>query len=602
MSARPMDIPLPRPSSQSGESFHRSRAALSPLRWIDGFFSRSMSAQKIVCLLAVYFVLATNWPLWLQMARIGGAPSLYMRSAVTLGALIACGTTAILAFTAWTRGMRLVWIAVALIAALSQYYMLTYSVVMDTGMAANVMQTDVREVADLLGWRMFFSVAVVLAIPVWWLLQVRIPAMRPLRQVARNLLLLAASLAVAAVLIATTSRDLAPLMRSNPQLRYMLNPVASLYSASVSIVRPWVTRKKRLIPMTAGAALGATHAAGSKPLLFVLVVGETGRADHFALNGYDRDTNPQLAARGVFNWTSVRSCGTSTLASVPCMFSPLGKKDFESRADDYETLLDVVQAAGMNVLWIDNQSGCKGVCDRVPHVYASEGLSAEQKRKLCDADGECRDMAMLENLQQRLDAIPADKRGRGVLLVLHQMGSHGPAYSKRSSASSKLFKPECTTEVLADCSHSELMNAYDNSIVETDRFLAAAIDWLQARSSAYDTGMLYLSDHGESLGEYGQFLHGLPYSVAPDVQKHVPMIAWLSPQLVRRDRVSPGCLKGRSGTAYTHDNLYHSMLGVLDVKSPSYHPDLDIWAGCSGLSVAKAEDQAFLSRGTRPIR
>ncbi|MPN48534.1 Phosphoethanolamine transferase EptA [bioreactor metagenome] len=167
------------------------------------------------------------------------------------------------------------------------------------------------------------------------------------------------------------------------------------------------------------------------------------------------------------------------------------------------------------------------------------------------------------------------------------MGSHGPAYAKRSSAESKLFKPECTTEVLADCGHSELMNAYDNSIVETDRFLGATIDWLKAESSRYDTGMLYLSDHGESLGEYGQFLHGLPYSVAPDVQKHVPMVSWLSPDLQKRENLSGACLRASSDKPYTHDNLYHSVLGVLDVHSPSYHADADIFGHCSAVASAQ---------------
>ena len=577
MSSPFVQVPLPQGRAVQSK---RSPRLWQPLRSIDSWFSTPMSAQKIVIWLSVYLVIAANWPLWFQLERIGGAPSLYMRSAFALGVLIACGTTAILAFTAWTRGMRIVWIAMALVAALSQYYMLTYSVVMDPGMAANVIQTDPHEVADLLGWRMFIAVALVMAIPVWWLLRVQIPAMNPLRQILRNVLLLVAALAVAAAVIGAMSRDLAPLMRNNPQLRYMLNPIASLYSTSVSAIRPLITRKKNLIPITGGAALGATHAAQKKPLMVVLVVGETGRADHFALNGYDRNTTPELAARQVLNWTNVHSCGTSTLASVPCMFSPLGKKDFEDRKDDYETLLDVVQAAGMGVLWIDNQSGCKGVCERVPHVYASEGLSTDQKSRLCDASGECRDLAMLENIQKRIDAMPADKRKNGVFLIFHQMGSHGPAYSKRSSESTKKFKPECKTEVLSDCSHSELMNAYDNSILETDKFLGATIDWLKTQSSGYDTGMFYVSDHGESLGEYGQFLHGLPYSVAPEVQKHVPMVAWLAPDLQQREQISRECLQTKTGSPYTHDNLYHSMLGLLDVVSPSYKQPLDVFAQC----------------------
>ena len=579
------EIKLGAPRASWWGEFLQSRLGQLVLR-LDAWFSSPMSAQKIAVLLSIYLTLAANWALWFQLERIGNAPAVLVRTALVLGVLNACGTAAILAFTAWTRWMKVVWLAVALTAALSQYYMLTYSVVMDPGMAANVLQTDAHEVSDLLGLRMLLAVMLVMAIPLWWIIRVRIPAMPPVKQIVRNVLLLVASLGIAAIVIATMSRDLAPLMRNNPQLRYMLNPIASLYSTTTAVVRPLVTRTKKLIPMGAGAMLGASHASQTKPMLFVLVVGETGRADHFGLNGYARNTTEKLAERNVMNWTNVHSCGTSTLASVPCMFSPLGKKDFESRKDDYETLLDVVQAAGMNVLWIDNQSGCKGVCDRVPHVFASEGLSTDQRKKLCDASGECRDMAMLENIQQRLDAIPADKRSKGVLLVFHQMGSHGPAYAKRSSKESKLFTPECKTEVLADCAHSELMNAYDNSIVETDRFLGATIDWLKSVDQKYDTGMLYLSDHGESLGEYGQFLHGLPYSIAPEVQKHVPMVSWLSQSFESREQLSVGCLRGTADTAYTHDNLYHSMLGLLDVKSPSYQSQLDLFGPCKAAHLA----------------
>lgn len=565
------------------------RGPLGPLRRIlrqvDERLSIPLSAQQVVLRLSVYLVLAANWPLWLQLARIGGAPSLYMRSAAALAVLIACGMAAVFAFLAWTRGMKLLWWLVVLVAALSQYYMLTYSVVMDPGMAANVLQTDAHEVADLLSLRMLLAVLAVLLLPTWWLLRVRIPAMRPLRQAWRNLAMLALALGVAASTVAATSRDLAPLMRNHPQLRYLMNPLASLYSTSVSAMRPVFARSHALVPMTQGAALGDSYAAAARPLLFVLVVGETARADHFGINGYGRDTTPELAKRGVMSWRDVRSCGTSTLASLPCMFSPLGKSGFESRSAEYENLLDVAQAAGLAVLWLDNQSGCKGVCDRVPHAAASEGLGEQARAGLCDG-GECRDEAMLHGLDARLAAMPAAQRERGVLLVLHQMGSHGPAYYKRSTGAAKRFMPECRTEVLADCAHGELVNAYDNSIAATDIFLGKTIDWLRGKGARYDTGMLYLSDHGESLGEYGLFLHGMPYGMAPDVQKHVPMVAWLDDALLRRERLSAACLRAGADARLTHDNLYHTMLGLLDVRSPSYRRPLDAFDGCRSAALA----------------
>ncbi len=562
---------------------HLPRAP-GPRAWLlrlDAWLSRPLSPQQIVLRLTLYLLAVANLPLWLQLARIGGAPSLYLRSALALAVLLVCGMVAILAFTAWTRGMRVLWWLVAAVAAFAQYYMLTYRVVMDPGMAANVLHTDAREAFDLLSLRLVASVLAVLALPSWWLLRVRIPAMGVLRQLWRNLALLALALAIAAATVALGSRELAPLMRNHPQLRYLMNPLASLYSTAVALVGPYFARSQELVNMRAGAQLGASHAVpGARAPLFVLVVGETARADHFALNGYARPTTPELARRDVLSWRQVYACGTSTLASLPCMFSPLGREKFEARKSEYENLLDVVQAAGMAVLWLDNQSGCKGVCDRVPHAQASEGLSADQRAQLCDASGECRDTAMLANLDQRLAALPAEQRARGVLLVLHQMGSHGPAYYKRSAQADKRFLPECRTEVLADCAQGELVNAYDNTIAATDAFLARTIDWLGTRAADYDTGLLYLSDHGESLGEYGLFLHGMPYGVAPDAQKHVPMVAWLHESLRRRQGLSVPCLQAGLDARLTHDNLYHTMLGVLDVRSPSYQAPLDVLESC----------------------
>jgi lipid A ethanolaminephosphotransferase len=408
---------------------------------------------------------------------------------------------------------------------------------------------------------------------------VRVLPRRAWGQIWRNAALLVAALAVGIAATAAMSREVAPLMRNHVTLRYMMNPLASVYSAGTAAIRPLFKRSRKLIPITAGAALGPSYAAQTKPPLFVMVVGETARSDHFALNGYARDTTPELAAREVLSWRNVHSCGTNTLASVPCMFSSLGKQGYEGRKDDYENLLDVAQAAGLAVLWIDNQAGCKGVCDRVPNTSAAVGLSDEAKRSLCDGD-ECLDDVMLKNIDQRIAALPAERRQRGVLLVMHQMGSHGPSYAKRSSAATKRFVPECKTNVLADCSHGELMNAYDNSIAHTDRFLARTIDWLKTQSPNFATGMLYMSDHGESLGEYGLFLHGLPYNIAPEVQKHVPMVAWLDDGLKAREHLSTACLRKDREAELTHDNLYHTLLGVLDLKTPTYQPTLDAFAHC----------------------
>lgn len=538
-----------------------------------------MSPQRAVLLLTLYLVLAANWPLWLALAGIGSSRVEVLWLAVPMLGLLMGSTMAILACTAWSRGMRWLWWLVTLIAAFAQYYMLTYHVAMDPGMLANVLQTDVHEASDLLSWRLLVSVVLVMLVPTWWLAHVRITAAPWWRQLLLNVGLVMAAVAVAAVTIATGSRQLAPLMRNHTEVRYLMNPAAPLFSAGVAVYERWFSRPRALVKTTDGAVLGPTYEKDTRPLLFVLVVGETARADHFALNGYGRATNPELSQRDVLSWRNVHSCGTSTYASLPCMFSPLGREAFIARKADYENLLDVVQAAGLAVLWLDNQGGCKGVCARVRSANAIDGLDAEQRKALCEG-GECSDEAMLAGLDARIQALPAQERARGVLLVLHQMGSHGPAYYKRSMAAQKKFAPECRTEVLSDCGQQALINAYDNSIVATDDFLAKTVDWLKAQSAHSDTGLFYVSDHGESLGEYGLFLHGMPYAIAPDVQKHVPLVTWFSAPLRARLGLSQACLGKELDDPLTHDNLYSTVLDAVDVHSPSYRRKLDMLASC----------------------
>lgn len=546
---------------------------------LDQWLARPRSAGLVVLGIGLYLVLATNWPLWNELARIGGAPSTYLPTVIAMSLLTLCGTVAMLSLTAWSRWLKSLWFAVVLLSAVAQHYMLEYRVVMDPTMIANALQTDPNEARDLLSWRMAFNVLLV-ALPAGLLIwRVRIAPMRFLSKLWRNAALLLLAVVVALGTGVAMNRQLAPLMRNNVHLRYMMNPIASLYSTGAVFIKPLFKRSGKLIPITAGTSLGASYAAQVRPPMFVVVVGETARADHFALNGYARDTTPELAKRGVLSYRDVHSCGTNTLASVPCMFSPLGKQGYESRKDDYENLVDVLQASGLAVLWLDNQAGCKDVCTRIPNASAFDGLDAATRKALCDGD-ECLDDVMLKNLDARIAALPAERRAKGVVLVMHQMGSHGPAYYKRSAPDVKRFSPECRTNALAECGHNELMNVYDNSIVQTDRFLADTIDWLKTQSKQYDPAMLYVSDHGESLGEYGLFLHGVPYSFAPEAQKHVPMVTWFSEGMSERRKLSRSCMEAGLDAPLTHDNLYHTVLGMMDVNTPTYKPALDALASC----------------------
>jgi lipid A ethanolaminephosphotransferase len=261
------------------------------------------------------------------------------------------------------------------------------------------------------------------------------------------------------------------------------------------------------------------------------------------------------------------------------MFSALGRVAYQARERNQETLLDLTQHAGLAVLWLDNQAGCKGVCERVPNAFARDVPAgvAPLPPALC-ADGDCLDEALLHGLDERLAALPAERRTRGVLLVLHQMGSHGPAYYKRSPPERKPFMPECSTNVLQQCEHDTLINAYDNSIAYTDHVLASSIHWLQGQTARYDPALLYLSDHGESLGENNLYLHGLPYALAPREQTHVPMLAWFAPQTISGAALA--CVAARRDIALTHDHLFHSVMGLLGLRAAEYRADLDAFAPC----------------------
>ena len=366
-------------------------------------------------------------------------------------------------------------------------------------------------------------------------------------------------------------------MRNHTQLRYLVNPLNSFYALAIVGRQPVQRSGVAVLPLGEDAQLPAL-AAGAKPPLMVMVVGETARADHIGLNGYARDTTPRLASEGVASLRNVWSCGTNTAASVPCMFSNLGREAFENRPANTEGLADVLQRAGYAVLWLDNQAGgCKGVCDRVPKVdYRALQAAAPE---LCQGD-ECFDEVMLRGLDERLARLPAERRARGVVVFMHQMGSHGPAYYQRTPAAFKKFLPECTTNALQQCQREEVVNAYDNTIAYTDHFLASTIDWLKTREAQWAPALVYVSDHGESLGENNLYLHGLPYRFAPDVQKHVPWISWFSPQFERQSGVATACLKAKADERLSHDDYFHSALGLLNVQTRVYEAARDVGASC----------------------
>ena len=536
-----------------------------------------------ILLVSVWLASVGNLPLWhavWPLPELAGGRGVLFAAALFVG--IVAAQVVLLSLLAWRWLLKPALLLFLLIAAGSSYFMWQYSAVIDATMMANVVHTDAREVRDLLSWRLLLSIGVLALLPGWWLLRQPIP-LRPWgAQALRNL---GAALLAALVLLAVTLlafQDLASLMRNHKQVRYLVNPLNTLY-ASGKLASDRLTRVSGTVqPIGIDARLGPTYVRTKAAPLIVLVVGETARAANFSLGGYARDTNPELgriAAEGpaLTYYRTMRACGTNTQVSLPCMFSALDREAFERSHQPQENLLDVLQRAGLAVLWIDNQSGCKGLCDRVAHV----DTFAQATPGLC-AEGECFDEVMLAGLDARIAALDAERRARGVVLVLHQMGSHGPAYFKRSPPAFKRFLPECTSNVLQDCAREQIVNAYDNTIVYTDHVLAALVRWLAARAGrgAQDAALLYLSDHGESMGDNNLYLHGLPYMLAPGTQTRVPMLSWISQPMAQRLGLRLECLRQQADRPLSHDNLFHAMLGLADVQTNLYRKDMDWFAAC----------------------
>ncbi|MCF8470069.1 MAG: phosphoethanolamine--lipid A transferase [Parvibaculum sp.] len=490
---------------------------------------------------------------------------------------------------AMPRLLKPVLILVVFTAAGVSYFASSYGAMMDKTMIANVLETDAREVGDLVNIRLFVNLALFGLLPAIVLCLVPLSRLSWKREAVIRGGVVLASFAMVGLTAAFFYQDYASLIRNHREMRFMINPSAAIYATmryATDVPSAMASGFEQVAETVTRAPVAESE---KKKTVLVFVVGETARADHFSLNGYGRDTNPQLSKLDIVNFGNVRSCGTSTAESVPCMFSDLARDDYSSSgAGGRENLLDILVRAGVNVLWLENNSSCKGVCARVP----TEIMWNSGDGTLCNGS-ECDDEILLKRLRAVLEETSKD-----TIVVLHQIGSHGPSYFKRYPPAFGVFSPTCDTNQLQSCTQTEIVNTYDDSILYTDHILAETIDILTKASDRFDTAMLYVSDHGESLGENGMYLHGMPYMFAPDTQKHVPMVAWASEGYARKMSLDMRCLRAEEGNAYSHDNLFHSVLGMFGVETGVYRSALDIAAPCRrGLAVVGVADPASAETG-----
>lgn len=492
---------------------------------------------------------------------------LSIKNAPFLATAVFCFTSVIvmvLALFCFRRTIKPILIVLLISSAFAAYFMDTYNVIIDDLMIRNTLETDTKEAGDLLSPMMFVYLLFLGILPAIFVYRARI-AFKPFYQeIVSRIKLIGAILAIVLVLLFFQSAVTASFFREHKQIRFYSNPANYVFALGRHVRYSWraIQSKKPLIFTGRDAKIPDADVDRE---LTIMVVGETARADRFSLNGYARKTNPLLEKQDVVSFSNVRSCATLTAISVPCMFSVDPEKGFNvEKAKGKENVLDMLKRSGAQVLWRDNNSSSKNVADRVTY----QEYRTPKTNTVCDGD-ECRDEGMLVGLQDYINAQPKGD----IVIVLHSMGNHGPAYYKRYPKEFKKFTPECRTNELADCSRDEINNAYDNAILYTDYFLNKVIELLKQNDGKFEVSMLYVSDHGESLGENNIYLHGMPNFLAPKEQRHVPLIMWVGKHF---GGVKIGDLRARKDKPYSHDNIFHTLLGLIEIESTAYNQDLDI--------------------------
>ncbi|POW55863.1 phosphoethanolamine transferase EptA [Candidatus Pantoea alvi] len=466
---------------------------------------------------------------------------------------------------------RLIIALFILVSAAAQYFIWNYGVIIDRSMLVNILDTTPSESFALLTPQLVATLllsGVVMAGVAFW---VRVRPTSPFWKSAVYRIVSVAASVICILLVASLFyKDYASLFRNQKELVKSLSP-----SNAITATLSWYKHNRDLnlplVKIGEDARLQPAMQTGKKNLT-ILIVGETSRAANFSLSGYERETNPLLKNDNITYFPHTASCGTATAVSVPCMFSGMPRVHYDDAlAGHQEGLLDVIQRAGIKVLWNDNDGGCKGACDRVPH----QDLSSLNLAGMC-IKGECYDEVLFHGLEDYIQQL----QGNGVI-VLHTIGSHGPTYYNRYPPQFRRFMPTCDTNQIQDCSQQQLVNTYDNTLLYVDFIVDKAIKLLQAHQDRFTTSLVYLSDHGESLGENGTYLHGMPYAIAPEVQKHVPMLIWLSPDYQQRYGVNKRCLdKLAAQDNFSQDNLFSTMLGLTGTATKVYKAEDDILTSC----------------------
>jgi lipid A ethanolaminephosphotransferase len=538
-----------------------------------------LNAITVIVFSVIYMVVFDNYAFWSSLVPVVDLsdPGMWLFLLACFGFIFAVCFTFLSVFGVG-RLLKPLIAFLFILAACTSYYMDAYGTVFDDVMVLNIIETNVHEAFELFDLQILLHVLVFGIVPVFFLYRINIIQTSLLKAARIRLISVAIILSLSSSVIYASYKDFTFVFRENREISFFVNPVYPIRAIYRFTAKSIKDRNREFLTVFSDAHKSSHtgHLNNGKHNLLVLVVGETARAQDFHLNGDARNTTPNLDKKNIINFNNVSSCGTATAISLPCMFSDLVRKNFDNNAArDRQNLLDAINTAGLQVLWIENNPDCKGVCDRVE----THQMASFYTDELC-SDGQCFDEALLSDLDHVVGNLEKD-----AVIVLHTQGSHGPAYFRRYPEKFKQFMPECRQTAVQDCTDEEIVNAYDNTILYTDYFLSKVIDHLAANTDSVNPAMLYVSDHGESLGEDGVYLHGLPYFMAPEYQTKVPMILWMPESFSKVNAIDESCLMSKSADDLSHDYYLHSVLGLMGVSTHLYRPELDIFSSCRTMST-----------------
>lgn len=537
---------------------------------------KEVSFSSLPLMLALYFSLIVNLPVLSELnAILSSLENVKIGFIASIPVFLFAAFNFIFNLFSWPYFSRPFFALLLILSSMVSYAMYNYGVIFDYGMIENIFETDTSEATSYLSsysliWTTLMGILPALIV---WKINIK-PSKCPIKLILIKAASMVVSLIVIAVIAFFFYKDYSSVGRNNSYLKKMIIPTHYVYSAVKYINNTYFSEpvEYQQIGLDAKQSDAALVAAKTKPTLFVFILGETARSQNYELNGYNRPTNQYTRDLDMISFQDVSSCGTATAVSVPCMFSAMPKRSYDKQiANNQDNFLDIMQRAGISLLWKENDGGDKGVAKRIP----MQSIQRDVKSEYCNGST-CYDMALLESFGDDIETMQGNR-----LLTMHLIGSHGPTYYLRYPKSKRFFTPDCPRSDIENCELDEIVNTYDNTILYTDFVLSQTIAKLKKLETKYNTALFYISDHGESLGESGLFLHGTPYSLAPEHQTKVPMIVWMSESFKQSKNVNTSCLKqAAEQNSYSQDNVFHSMLGIMDVETEVYNAEMDLFDQC----------------------